>query len=189
MNVNLGSTHYFEIYAFTNGNARCGYYNDTGAIPSSPLTIRAVKLELGSVSTLAMDTAPNYATELAKCQRYFQRIGKNSSSQNGKTLGVSSAFATSDMWMPIYLPVPLRAAPAININGKFAVTKATSTQPLVETDNGLSISFVNFNETDISLINLHLVNSNNNYVVGDFYKLVTIAGDSNVATIDLSADL
>ena len=36
--------------------------------------IKAVKLELGSVSTLAMDTAPNYATELAKCQRYFKSI-------------------------------------------------------------------------------------------------------------------
>ena len=35
------------------------------------VTIKAVKLEVGSVSTLAMDTAPNYATELLKCQRYF----------------------------------------------------------------------------------------------------------------------
>lgn len=32
------------------------------------LTIRAVKLELGSVSTLAHDTVPNYALELAKCR-------------------------------------------------------------------------------------------------------------------------
>lgn len=38
------------------------------------ITIRAVKLELGSVSTLAQDTPPNYATELLKCQRYFVAI-------------------------------------------------------------------------------------------------------------------
>lgn len=37
------------------------------------VTIRAVKLELGSVSTLAMDTAPNYQQELAKCQRYYEQ--------------------------------------------------------------------------------------------------------------------
>ena len=37
------------------------------------ITFKAIKLELGSVSTLAMDTAPNYATELLKCQRYFER--------------------------------------------------------------------------------------------------------------------
>ena len=42
-----------------------------GVAASTSLSIRAVKLELGSVSTLAMDTAPNYATELLKCQQYF----------------------------------------------------------------------------------------------------------------------
>lgn len=35
------------------------------------LNIKAVKLELGSVSTLAYDSPPNYATELLKCQRYY----------------------------------------------------------------------------------------------------------------------
>ena len=35
------------------------------------LTVYSIKLELGSISTLALDTAPNYATELLKCQRYF----------------------------------------------------------------------------------------------------------------------
>jgi hypothetical protein len=39
----------------------------------SALTIHAVKLELGSVSTLANDTAPNYTDELLKCQSYFER--------------------------------------------------------------------------------------------------------------------
>ena len=38
------------------------------------ITIRAVKLELGDQSTLAYDSAPNYATELLKCQRYYYRI-------------------------------------------------------------------------------------------------------------------
>lgn len=38
------------------------------------VTIKALKLEVGEISTLAMDTAPDMATELLKCQRYFQRI-------------------------------------------------------------------------------------------------------------------
>ena len=38
------------------------------------ITLKAVKLEIGSVSTLANDAPPNYAAELAKCQRYFQRF-------------------------------------------------------------------------------------------------------------------
>ena len=41
---------------------------------SKTISIKAVKLELGTVSTLAQDTAPNYQQELAKCQRYFKRI-------------------------------------------------------------------------------------------------------------------
>lgn len=34
----------------------------------------AVKLEYGSVSTLANDHAPDYATELLECQRYYQKL-------------------------------------------------------------------------------------------------------------------
>lgn len=37
-------------------------------------TIKAVKLELGTVSTLANDPAPDYGEELRKCQRYFTRL-------------------------------------------------------------------------------------------------------------------
>lgn len=63
--------------------ARLYYHNDStgrgmlnivkNASETLSYNIRAVKLELGSVSTLAMDTAPNYTTELLKCQRYFHK--------------------------------------------------------------------------------------------------------------------
>lgn len=43
-----------------------------GDYGTGEFTFRAVKLEAGPVSTLENDTAPNYAEELAKCQRYFQ---------------------------------------------------------------------------------------------------------------------
>lgn len=36
--------------------------------------IKAAKLELGSVSTLANDAPPDYAEELAKCKYYYRRI-------------------------------------------------------------------------------------------------------------------
>lgn len=36
--------------------------------------VKAVKLELGTVSTLANDVEPNYTTERLKCRRYFKRI-------------------------------------------------------------------------------------------------------------------
>lgn len=67
------------------------------------VTFRAVKLEVGSVSTLANDVAPNYTTELLKCQRYLAPVGyctviKNSS---GTYTGI------------VHLPVPMRSAPNI----------------------------------------------------------------------------
>ena len=36
--------------------------------------IKAVKLELGTVSTLANDAPPDYGTELAKCKQYYREI-------------------------------------------------------------------------------------------------------------------
>lgn len=38
------------------------------------ITIRALKLEVGEISTLHLDPRPEYAIELAKCKRYFQRL-------------------------------------------------------------------------------------------------------------------
>lgn len=49
------------------------FFVDFGVIPGATVTIRAVKLELGSVSTLAYDVAPDYAEELLKCQRYYRQ--------------------------------------------------------------------------------------------------------------------
>lgn len=66
------------VFPFTNNYVTLGLKSENSsqvARITAGVAIRAVKLELGSVSTLAMDTAPNYATELLKCQRYFQRIG------------------------------------------------------------------------------------------------------------------
>ena len=55
-------------------------------------TIRAVKLELGSVSTLANDTPPDYGTELIKCRGYFERIHSLGSSEIvGMGMGVSAS--------------------------------------------------------------------------------------------------
>jgi len=36
-------------------------------------TIQAIKLEMGDISTLGLDTSPNYAQELDKCKRYFEK--------------------------------------------------------------------------------------------------------------------
>lgn len=76
------------------------------------ISIKAMKLELGHVSTLALDVEPNYQDELDKCQRYFERIG-------GTNLEV---FATGIYEMGTILTVALkykrkRVAPSATLNG------------------------------------------------------------------------
>lgn len=41
---------------------------------SKTVAIRAVKLEVGSISTLANDHAPDYQLELLKCYRYYRKL-------------------------------------------------------------------------------------------------------------------
>lgn len=71
-------------------------------IVGNTVNIQAVKLELGSVSTLSNDVAPNYAEELAKCQRYFQRI------KLSRALCMIRNQDGCKLWVPISLPTSMR---------------------------------------------------------------------------------
>lgn len=84
-------------------------------------TIRAVKLELGSVSTLANDVPPDYGEELSKCQRYFLRI-------YGDPIGtgyISSGLGTAFILVPT--GVTMRAKPTASYSGAFSVRLQGST--------------------------------------------------------------
>lgn len=51
------------------------------------ITIKAIKLEIGSISTLHLDSPPNPQVELAKCQRYYEIIS------TGALAGTSSGVS------------------------------------------------------------------------------------------------
>lgn len=115
-----------------NGLAIRAYMSDTaitlymlGAAEGS-ITIKAVKVEVGSVSTLANDVQPNYVEELLKCQHYYyaSRIRANlSSARVMLAFGwVASADGkTVSLFVPT--PVPMRNVPqdgASLANGGFS---------------------------------------------------------------------
>ena len=75
----------------------------TASNPARTATISAVKLELGSVSTLANDAPPNFAEELAKCQRYYWNSGFTSSAV-GIFFGLSNAAGNN---FSVYVPTPV----------------------------------------------------------------------------------
>lgn len=88
---------------------------------TTPFALRAAKLELGSVSTLANDAPPDYGTELAKCQRYFLRI-------YGDPIGtgyISSGLGTAFILIPT--GVTMRAKPTVSYSGAFSVRVQGST--------------------------------------------------------------
>lgn len=86
-------------------------------------TIRAVKLELGSYSTLINDTPPDYGEELRKCQRYFQRL--HAASSTAAPLGLTEYASTSLVRCTVILPVPLRANPTVTLSGNVSVSRKT----------------------------------------------------------------
>lgn len=75
-------------------------------------TIRAVKLEVGSTSTLAQDVAPNYTEELLKCQRYFVRMSANAGNQ---MFAIGYCFSATEARICIPMPVPMRSNNAITV--------------------------------------------------------------------------
>lgn len=72
------------------------------------LKIKAIKLEIGSQSTLAFDTVPDYTTELLKCQKYLYPLG-------GKSFNAMvSALQQTRQWLTITLPTEMRAVPTFS---------------------------------------------------------------------------
>lgn len=102
-------------------------------------TLQAIKLELGSVQTLAHQDAngnwvlneiPNYAEQLARCQRYFVRLkGFSSYAYFGSGLATSATLAR----MVLPLPVPMRITPTLTHTGRSVImvngTQHTYTGP------------------------------------------------------------
>ena len=94
---------------------------------ASAVTIRAVKLELGSVSTLANDVEPNYTTELLKCQRYFLCV---EGLTNGAILGIGTPNSTTTMYAAVPLPTSMRATPTLSYTGTGHILQGGSTMAL-----------------------------------------------------------
>ena len=77
-------------------------------------TVKALKLEVGEISTLHLDPRPEYATELAKCQRYFQRITQATA---GATLWMATYRNSNALRTVLPLAAPMRTDPSTTVNG------------------------------------------------------------------------
>ena len=144
--------------------------------PNDTISIKALKLEIGSISTLALDTAPNYAEELLKCQRYFQRIYTNNSYGFLSSLGF--VITTSQARFPVLLSAPLRTAPTITSGGSLRIAK---TSTITSTITNISVTTFSGNMVWVAL------DTSDTLTVGD--ECMISANNDATAHIDLSADL
>ena len=101
-------------------DSAAGYFD----ITSSGGTVRAAKLEAGPVSTLENDEMPNYAAELAKCQRYYTRIR---ASYTNQILVMCTANASKNVaYGLVVLPAAMRVSPVIGVSGTFKYFEGTT---------------------------------------------------------------
>ena len=141
---------------------------------SKTIAIKAVKLELGSVSTIANDVPPDYASELAKCKYYFERIGITSSSYGIVGTGVAGSATSAYIIVPC---TPKRVTTySITMSGSWRLLGAANhavssmTRPSAEPTNTVVITCAS---TSLTTGEALMLQSNND----------------QAACIDISADL
>lgn len=98
---------------FRTGNVGAVFQSDNTArfIVYGPMTIRALKVEIGSYSTLLNECAPEYEEELAKCQFYHREI-------KCTTGGYSMlGFSVASTAFRVMLPFKMRVRPSVQFTG------------------------------------------------------------------------
>lgn len=173
---------YWDTPEFWVGNFVCDIYGSYNAYdkkrlrisngnPGETISIRAVKLELGSVSTLANDSEPDYATELLKCQRYYQQM----SLSDGRLM-VSNA--QGNIQFSAKINPPMRTTPTVSLlsssidafdnalNVPYSTTSATI---LNCSANNHSIAYLNIQGFDLE--------SNGHVLVGTLNNSIELSAD------------
>lgn len=143
-------------------------------LASQTIAIRAVKLEVGDISTIANDAPPNYAEELLKCQRYFLRVLRNGGYSVDVGFGVADSATTARITIPT--PVSMAKAPTVSMSGTVRIQDGGSGYEITSISNYQSITNVG---VQIHPTTTGLTNGDN----------VILSLGSNGAYIDLSADL
>lgn len=96
-----------------------GFIATEGAMPCS-----ALKLELGSISTLRLDPPMDYGAELLKCQRYLQV--KNSNGLPYANIGIRYNYTAGywQGWIP--MTVKMRISPTVSVIGTWSGAQSIS---------------------------------------------------------------
>lgn len=106
-----------QVYIYLADNAKLSMELQAGGT----ISIKAIKLELGSVSTLANDPPADYGEQLALCQRYQLKFG---------AIARYRACQITSNIIDFFIPTPttIRVNPTINTNAISVVNLTGTTQ-------------------------------------------------------------
>lgn len=138
------------------------------------IDLKAAKLELGSVSTLANDPPADLGEQLPLCQRHCIRL-----SGQYRHVGIGIAVNTTLAFFQIPIPVSLRATPTVGYSGLYLASANHS--------GGSSIAVASF--SDINL-NQNMISGNINVASGlTSGETVILQIRDSSGYVELSADL
>lgn len=143
------------------------------------ITIHAVKLEIGEVSTLENDPPADYATELAKCQRFFQKIS-NASSAYTVLGGAAATISETQCFSVISTPVTMRIKPTCILGGNVGYFQYANGAQTIYAISGVTVGGLVHNGIYI----LYTISGATRGNMG-FIR----ANNDSTAYIELSADL
>lgn len=143
---------------------------------TTAFTVQAVKLELGSYSTLINDVPPDYGEELRKCQRYFQRV---TATNYYAVFGTGYGWSATEAYIFVPTPVSLRDGGTITAVG----SNIANFRTLGTGTNSYTISELSYQSKTQSGVTLH--------ITGTFtaYGAAILFANNSALYIDLSADL
>ena len=133
----------------TTAYIRVQFTIDSGAQPSDVLEVSWAKLELGSIATPF--TPPDPATELAKCQRYFNSLFVGSGIP---VQFIGSGIAVNDSMVTILvnLPIEMRSpTPTVSLVGTLYLSDGSHNAENSITVQGISGSYLNRNVLQLNL--------------------------------------
>ena len=120
-------------------------YGIAGAETTPSLTVNAIKLESGSVSTLALDIAPNTDIERLKCQGYLEVLD---APVQYMPVGSGYIYTSTIASIFLQLPVPLKTTPQISYTGSWKLLTGTgASYPVTDitVSSTSSTRFINLN--------------------------------------------
>lgn len=131
--VRFTSTLYCTLYNNLDAYATLNIYNQS----TTAVKIQAVKLEKGTVSTLANETPPDTAEELLNCLHY-KYVLKAENTYGVVGTGIIDTKNTHAMIL-VNFPVPLRRIPGMTYSGSFRTVSGNGDTVQVGSVSSLSL--------------------------------------------------